>query len=50
MGATIMGAAAMGATAMGATMGAHCTESKAFFTFLKLTHRVTWMTSKKWIA
>ena len=23
-----------------------CTESKAFFTFLKLTHRVTWVTSK----
>ena len=28
------------------TGGAYCTESKAFFTFLKLTHRVTWVTSK----
>ena len=30
--------------------GAYCTESKAFFTFLKLTHRVTWLASRKWIV
>ena len=29
------------------TTGAYCTESKAFFTFLKLTHGVTWVVSKK---
>ena len=28
------------------TTGAYCTESKAFFTFLKLTHRVTWLPQK----
>ena len=32
------------------TTGAYCTESKALFTFLKLTHRVTWIASRKWIV
>ena len=32
------------------TGGAYCTESKAFFTFLKLTHRVTWVASRKWVV
>ena len=32
------------------TGGAYCTESKAFFTFLKLAHKVTWFAARKWIA